>query len=128
MVEKADAPHKLWHHLCSSLILGKNVMMKQIGYRIGNASFCLACSLICRQNQNVKNKIVDSEIYCMCHEQKDKKCAFSGMNFDLEDSKKFVMITDMIKENSLDVVLLEKGKTKQFEEKLKGRVFDFEQS
>lgn len=77
---------------------------------------------------NIKNKIAESEIYCMCHEQKDKKCAFKGMNIEFEDSKRFSIINDMIKEQCLENVLIEKSKIVQFEDKLKGRVFDFEQS
>ena len=128
VLEKKNDPQKLHNVLCSSLILGKNVLMKQVGYRIGNSSFCKACTNICRQNQNIKNKIIESEIFCMCIEQKDKKCVFTGMNFELEEHKKFLMITEMIKEKCLEGVYQEKLKIKEFEEKQKGRVFDFEQS
>ena len=46
----------------------------------------------------------------MCIEQKDKKCVFTGMNFELEEHKKFLMITEMIKEKCLEGVYQEKLK------------------
>ena len=120
-------PEKLWQNLCSSVILGKNILMKQIGFRIGNSSYCYACTFICRENKDVKQKIVDNDIYCMCHEQKDKKCLFS-QGIELENKKKFPIITDMIREHCHEMTILEKNKIKEFEAGLQNRNFDFEKS
>jgi hypothetical protein len=64
----------------------------------------------------------------MCHEQKDKKCSFANANLYLENSRIFPAITDMIRENCLEIVAVEQAKIKEFEEELKDRVFNFESS
>ena len=120
-------PEKLWQNICSSTILGKNILMKQVGFRIGNSSFCYGCTFMCRENKDVKQKLVDNEINCMCHEQKDKKCLFS-QGIELENSKKFAIITDMIREHCHEMTITERKKIKDFEEGLKNRNFDFEKS
>lgn len=114
--------------MCSSIILGRNVLMKQVGYRIGNSSYCQACTNICRQGQNVISKITNSEIYCMCHEQKDIKCVFANCDVEMDNTRRFTAITDMIRENANEYVDSEKKKLKEFENQIESRNFKFETS
>jgi hypothetical protein len=128
IVEKIDSPQKMWQIMCTSNILGKGMLMKQVGYRIGNASFCQACTNICRQGQPVISKITGSEIFCMCQEQKDAKCVFANSFVELDKTRKFAAITDMLRENAKEYVESEKKKLKDFEHQIESRNFKFESS
>jgi hypothetical protein len=128
IVEKINSPEKVWQIMCTSIILGKDVLMKQPGYRIGNASYCQACTHICRQGHQPISKITDSEIFCMCHEQKDIKCVFDNSFVELDKARRFSAITDMLRENAKAYVESENKKLKDFEKDIESRNFKFESS
>lgn len=64
----------------------------------------------------------------MCHEQNDKKCVFLDTTIELDNSKRFAAITDMMRENCKAIVQAEKSKLKEFEKEVQNRVFNFESS
>lgn len=128
-------PAEIWKNSCTKTILDDK-FINQIGFVVkNNIPICYACKLFCRQNEPVKEVLLENSFSCMCHNihnkfSNDKRCLFLDMQIDYKTNKQLVLqnINSILTFHAEQVNKKEQAKIQVVNKKALDRVFDFERS